>query len=313
MASPPPPFLMNAASGPPLQPPAAAAEGSSSNAPVAVDMETTAPAPAPALDDAPLSAGGDPPLRATRRKRRPYSVETIFRNFTNRRIALIDALTRDQEEFFDKCQQGMRPLYLWGNTDGSWEVKPAELYVPSDLPEPTLGIDISRNKMKRHKWLEEVAMHCDAWLINISFFFLLGPYFTATERHRLFIKINNLPTVRETLLDSLTYQCIRHVEEKRSGGHGEANEVKEEEEVNDEDKKEEEVNDEDKNFCGSCGSRYNANGFWICCNVCDRWYHGKCVKLTASKAESIDHYECPECYFEKVGHDYDEDPTLSGL
>ncbi|KAJ1262597.1 hypothetical protein BS78_09G120700 [Paspalum vaginatum] len=288
MASSPP--LLNAASGPPLQPPAAA-EGS--NAPM--DMET------PLALDAP--AGDPPPLLPTWRRRRPYSVETIFRDFTNRRIALIHALTRDEEEFFNKCQQGMRPLYLWGNTDGSWEVKPAELYVPSDLPEPTLGIDIWRNRMKRHKWLEAVAMHCDAWLINVSFFFLLGPYFTATERHRLFIKINNLPTVRETLFDSITYQCIRHVEEKRSSGHGEANEVEEEEDVD----------SDDKNFCGTCGNRYNANGFWICCNVCDRWYHGKCVKLTASKAECIDHYECPECYSEKVGHDYDDDPTLSGL
>lgn len=37
------------------------------------------------------------------------------------------------------------------------------------------------------------------------------------------------------------------------------------------------------------------------------------MKIRASEAENIDHYECPECCSEKVGHDYDEDPKLSEL
>jgi hypothetical protein len=66
-------------------------------------------------------------------------------------------------------------------------------------------------------------------------------------------------------------------------------------------------------ICASCGSRYHANGFWICCDVCDRWFHGKCVKITAAQAERIEHYECPECCSNKKGHGYNVDPMLSVL
>ncbi|KAJ4835768.1 phytoene dehydrogenase AL-1, partial [Turnera subulata] len=48
--------------------------------------------------------------------------------------------------------------------------------------------------------------------------------------------------------------------------------------------------DEDEHgdtLCGSCGANYNADEFWICCDICKRWCHGKCVKITPAKAESI--------------------------
>lgn len=47
--------------------------------------------------------------------------------------------------------------------------------------------------------------------------------------------------------------------------------------------------------CGSCGGNYNADEFWIGCDICERWYHGKCVKITPAKAESIKQYKCPSC------------------
>ncbi|KAF8765836.1 hypothetical protein HU200_008350 [Digitaria exilis] len=186
----------------------------------------------------------------------------------------------------------MPVMYLFGNKDGSWEVKPPETYVPHSEPEPAVGINKARDSMKRHKWLQEVARHSDAWLISISFYF--GSFLTAEQRKDLFTMINSLPTVQETFLASET--------KKKSSGPVQENQ--EEEDV---------LSGEDKNFCASCGDRYHANAFWIGCNVCERWYHGKCVKIRASEAENIDHYECPECCSEKVGHDYDEDPKLSEL
>ena len=81
----------------------------------------------------------------------------------------------------------------------------------------------------------------------------------------------------------------------------------------------EEIEDEDDGcgteptICGSCGNRYRMNAFWICCDVCDRWFHGKCVKVSAAQAEHIDKYECPECCLDKKGHDYNADPMLSVL
>ena len=57
----------------------------------------------------------------------------------------------------------------------------------------------------------------------------------------------------------------------------------------------------DQTFCAACGARYHANGFWICCDICDRWLHGKCVKITASEAKHIHRYKCPDCESEEIG------------
>jgi len=54
-------------------------------------------------------------------------------------------------------------------------------------------------------------------------------------------------------------------------------------------------------LCGSCGGNYSADEFWIGCDICERWFHGKCVKITPAKAESIKQYKCPSCSMKKVG------------
>lgn len=48
-------------------------------------------------------------------------------------------------------------------------------------------------------------------------------------------------------------------------------------------------------LCGRCDGNYNANEFWIGCDICERWFHGKCVKITPAKAEGIKQYKCPSC------------------
>lgn len=58
---------------------------------------------------------------------------------------------------------------------------------------------------------------------------------------------------------------------------------------------EEEEDDEQGATCGACGDNYGADEFWICCDVCERWFHGKCVKITPAKAEHIKQYKCPSC------------------
>ncbi|KAL9687856.1 hypothetical protein QQ045_032264 [Rhodiola kirilowii] len=58
---------------------------------------------------------------------------------------------------------------------------------------------------------------------------------------------------------------------------------------------EEDEDEHSETFCGSCGGNYNADEFWIGCDICERWYHGKCVKITPAKAESIKQYKCPSC------------------
>lgn len=58
-----------------------------------------------------------------------------------------------------------------GETNGSWVVDlPAE-EVPPELPEPCLGINFARDGMQRSDWLALVAVHSDAWLYSVAYFF----------------------------------------------------------------------------------------------------------------------------------------------
>lgn len=59
-----------------------------------------------------------------------------------------------------------------------------------------------------------------------------------------------------------------------------------------EDEDEEEHGD---TLCGACGESYAADEFWICCDICEKWFHGKCVKITPARAEHIKQYKCPSC------------------
>jgi hypothetical protein len=58
-----------------------------------------------------------------------------------------------------------------GNRNGGWSVElPAE-EVPPELPEPCLGVNFARDGMARKDWLALVAVHSDAWLMAVSFFY----------------------------------------------------------------------------------------------------------------------------------------------
>ncbi len=62
-----------------------------------------------------------------------------------------------------------------------------------------------------------------------------------------------------------------------------------------EDALEDEEEEHGDTFCGSCGGSYTADEFWIGCDICEKWYHGKCVKITPARAEHIKQYKCPAC------------------
>lgn len=62
----------------------------------------------------------------------------------------------------------------------------------------------------------------------------------------------------------------------------------------------EEDDEHSETLCGTCGGNYNGDEFWIGCDICERWFHGKCVKITPAKAESIKQYKCPNCSSKKI-------------
>lgn len=35
--------------------------------------------------------------------------------------------------------------------------------------------------------------------------------------------------------------------------------------------------------------------FYICCDRCQDWFHGRCVGILQSEADNIDEYVCPNC------------------
>lgn len=62
-------------------------------------------------------------------------------------------------------------LCLYGFPNEQWEVNlPAE-EVPPELPEPALGINFARDGMQDKDWLSLVAVHSDAWLLAVAFYF----------------------------------------------------------------------------------------------------------------------------------------------
>ncbi|KAL5710221.1 phytoene dehydrogenase AL-1 [Ranunculus cassubicifolius] len=231
----------------------------------------------------------------------PRTVEDIFKDYSGRRTGIIRALTYDVDEFYALCDPEKENLCLYGHPNESWEVTlPAE-EVPPELPEPALGINFARDGMVRKDWLSLVAMHSDSWLLSVAFY--LAAPFNRNERKRLFSLINDLPTVFEVVTErkplkekpSVDSGSKSRLSTKRSNdGLVKNNKLADEAYVEDED-------EHSETLCGTCGGNYNANEFWIGCDICERWYHGKCVKITPARAENIKQYKCPSCSSMKKG------------
>ncbi|KAK6941330.1 Zinc finger, PHD-finger [Dillenia turbinata] len=237
----------------------------------------------------------------------PRTVEEVFRDFKGRRAGLIKALTTDVEEFYQQCDPEKENLCLYGFPSEQWEVNlPAE-EVPPELPEPALGINFARDGMQEKDWLSLVAVHSDAWLLAVAFYFGARFGFDKADRKRLFTMINDLPTIFEVVTGTAKKQnkeklsVSNHSSNKtKSNSKGRGSESqgkfskvqpKDEEEVLDEEEEEE----HGETLCGACGESYTSDEFWICCDICERWFHGKCVKITPARAEHIKQYKCPSC------------------
>lgn len=125
----------------------------------------------------------------------PRTVEDIYNDYSNRRSGLLRALTEDVDDFYQQCDPEHDNMCLYGLRDGSWAVDlPAE-EVPPELPEPCLGINFARDGMARKDWLALVAVHSDAWLLSVAFFY--GVKLDAGGRSNLFKLCNQLPTIFE--------------------------------------------------------------------------------------------------------------------
>ncbi|XP_043722362.1 PHD finger protein ALFIN-LIKE 7-like [Telopea speciosissima] len=240
----------------------------------------------------------------------PRSVEEVFKDFRGRRAGMIKALTTDVEKFFQQCDPEKENLCLYGLPNENWEVAlPAE-EVPPELPEPALGINFARDGMQEKDWLSLVAVHSDAWLLAVAFYFGARFGFDKNDRKRLFQMINDLPTIFEVVTGIAKKQARDKsaaipISSSKSKSIGKMQPQQSEAQTKgskmvpppkDEDDSIGEDDDEQgATLCGACGDNYGNDEFWICCDVCERWFHGKCVKITPARAEHIKQYKCPAC------------------
>ncbi|RLN08214.1 hypothetical protein C2845_PM11G08280 [Panicum miliaceum] len=253
------------------------------------------------------------------------SPEDVFRDFRARRAGIVKALTTDVEKFYQMCDPAVplmpekENLCLYGLPNETWEVTlPAE-EVPPELPEPALGINFARDGMIEKDWLSLVAVHSDAWLLSVAFYFgarfgfdkdaSMELYATeaglALEMRRLFTMINNLPTVYEVVTGVAKKQSKAPNGSSKSSKsnskpskqtNSNSKPAKPAHPKEEDDSGREDAEEEDQAYlCGSCGESYANGEFWICCDVCEKWFHGKCVRITPAKAEHIKQYKCPSC------------------
>ncbi|OIW03762.1 hypothetical protein TanjilG_30038 [Lupinus angustifolius] len=236
------------------------------------------------------------------------SVEEIFEDFRGRRAAIIKALTTDVVDFYSQCDPEKENLCLYGLPNEQWEVNLPVEEVPPELPEPVLGINFARDGMQEKDWLSLVAVHSDSWLLALAFYFGARFGFDKTDRRRLFNMMNDLPTIFEVV----TGTAKKQVKEKSSVSNNSGSKSKSSSKVRapeaqgrqskplqpkdeDEEVDEQEEEEHGDTLCGACGENDGIDEFWICCDICERWFHGKCVKITPARADHIKHYKCPSC------------------
>ncbi|KAF9113550.1 JmjC domain-containing histone demethylation protein 1 [Mortierella sp. AM989] len=53
--------------------------------------------------------------------------------------------------------------------------------------------------------------------------------------------------------------------------------------------------EQEQESCCLCPDDNPSSGTWICCDVCEIWYHVNCLKMSIDEFEIIDEYHCTDC------------------
>nr|VDD38276.1 unnamed protein product [Brassica oleracea] len=239
----------------------------------------------------------------------PRTVEEVFSDFRGRRAGLIKALTFDMVKFYQTCDPEKENLCLYGLPNETWEVNLPVEEVPPELPEPALGINFARDGMQEKDWVSLVAVHSDSWLLSVAFYFGARFGFGKNESLHCIVMINDLPTIFEVVTGNAK-QSKDHSGTNNNNSKSKPSGLKVSSHLSlcikvskmmsspppkEEDESEDEEEEEQGAVCGACGDSYGTDEFWICCDACEKWFHGKCVKITPAKAEHIKHHKCPSC------------------
>ncbi|CAD7701495.1 unnamed protein product [Ostreobium quekettii] len=223
------------------------------------------------------------------------SLYDAFEDYKGRRMAILRALTTDFEKFYQLCDPNHDNLCLYGYPNGSWKVCPPSEEVPTELPEPTLGINYARDGMQRDDWLALVSIYSDSWLMSLAFF--TGSRLDKQQRVELFELINRLPTCYDMISGRTNNHAWQPGLQQLPASIRQRAGVLDEEEMQMEDGEAEDGGWEDGEGepCPQCGKLYRSGEFWIACDYCDIWYCGRCAKMTQERAETVRKWKCPSC------------------
>ncbi|KMZ69599.1 PHD finger protein ALFIN-LIKE 4 [Zostera marina] len=216
------------------------------------------------------------------------SVEDIYEEYTMRRMAIVKALTTDFQDFHRQCDPDKENLCLYGFPNGKWAVNLPVDDIPSELPEPILGINFARDALDEKEWIDMVAIHSDSWLISMVSFFGAKYRFDKHDRKYLYSLINEHPTIHEVINGKV-------VKPNSTGSNHKFNKSNRKSKPQRASSKSTEKKKNNEEECATCQGSYEGDDFWIYCDTCQRWFHGKCVKVTPSRAENISKYKCPSC------------------
>ncbi|KAH7548379.1 hypothetical protein JRO89_XS14G0111100 [Xanthoceras sorbifolium] len=147
------------------------------------------------------------------------------------------------------------------------------------------------------------------WAFRVVIFIVIAPVLASetvglvgTGMKRLFSLLNDLPTLYEVVTGRKAMKDKPNADSRSKSRNSTKRSITGQLKNNSKSREasyEEDEDSEHNTLCGSCGDNYNADEFWIGCDICEQWYHGKCVKITPAKAESIKQYKCPSCSLKK--------------
>ncbi|PON54870.1 Alfin [Parasponia andersonii] len=186
-------------------------------------------------------------------------VNEAFKNFKGCRNGIIIALTTYSEEFYRQCDPEKKSLCLLGLWSGDWQGSPPG-DVPSKLPEPTEGITYQDMGQQKRAGCAQL------------------PRTSATVYEVVKEAAEKQPMLKPSTVSN---HRTNKPKSRRS---------------KDQELDDDEINEIDgDNLCGISLKKDASYRFWICCDVSDKWFHGKCVGITKASAKHIDKYMCPLC------------------
>ncbi|XP_028777345.1 PHD finger protein ALFIN-LIKE 4-like [Neltuma alba] len=225
-------------------------------------------------------------------------MELVFSDFRARRHGLIKALTEDFDEFYRRCDPSKRGdseeeefLCLYGYPDGQWMVEPPMEDVPTDLPEPVLGINLARDMMPKEEWLSWVAAHSDTWLLSVAFFIGARFGFRQAQRQQLHDMIEELPTVSEVVVAEINKKRQQQRKRKRTSSSASMQESYNER------GRSKNMETETSKEMMKAEEEDEIKVEWVRCWRCHRHFHRQCVRDFSAKPRiDINNFLCTICH-----------------